>query len=193
MNKKFEFTGEVKVFFGRTLHRIRAKIAFGNVEAGDIGGWIEKEENLAESGNAWVYGDAQVYGNARVYGDALVYGNARVYGNAWVFGNAQVYGDARVYGDAQVYGDARVFIQSHWLCIGPIGSRDDFTTFFRTKSLEIYVKCGCFRGSIQAFTKKVSETHGDSQYAKQYMAAIEVAKACINLTPEESAEPESEE
>ena len=162
MNKKFEFTGEVKEIFGRKLRQIRAKIAFGNVEAGEIGGWIEKEENLSEPGNAWVSDDAQVYGNARVYG------------NAWVYGNALV------------------CIQSHWLCIGPIGSRFDFTTFFRTKSLEIYVKCGCFCGSIQAFAEKVSETHGDSQYAKQYMAAIEVAKACIDLTPDESADPESE-
>ena len=71
----FEFTGETKVFLGITLKRIKASISFGTIIKGEIGGWIEKEENL--SGNAWVYGDAQVYG------DAWVYGNARVYGDAW--------------------------------------------------------------------------------------------------------------
>ena len=76
--KKFELTSETKVVFGRTLHRIQALISFGNVEAGDLGGWIETEDNLAQDGNAWVYGNAQVCGNARVYGDEkwMVFGPA---------------------------------------------------------------------------------------------------------------------
>ena len=130
--KKYELTGEVKVKFGVTFKRIRALIDFGNVKKGELGGFIEKEENLSHENNAWVYGnakvygdarvsgnaevsgDAWVYGNAKVYGDAWVYGNAEVYdnaevsGNAWVYGGARVYGDARVSGDAEVYGNARV-------------------------------------------------------------------------------------
>ena len=108
---KYEFTGETKLLFGITLKRIRATVSIEsyNIAAGELGGWIESEKNLEQSGNAWVYGDAQVYGDARVYGDAQVYSNARVYGNAQVYSNAQVYGDARVYGDAQVYGNARVY------------------------------------------------------------------------------------
>ena len=154
--KKYEFTGEVKLWLGRTLHQLRATMAFGSVKAGDVGGWIEKEENLDHNGNAWVYNNAQVGGNAQVYG------------NAWVCDNAQVCGDA------------------HYLTIGPIGSRADTTTFFRTKSLEIGVACGCFQGSIQAFAEKVQETHGDNAHAKVYMAAIELEKLRIDLTPEES-------
>ena len=68
--KKYELTSETKVFLGKTLYRIKALVQFGNVNAGDLGGWIEKEENLSQSGNAWVYGDARVSGNAWVYGDA---------------------------------------------------------------------------------------------------------------------------
>jgi len=125
--KKYELTSETKVFLGKTLYRIKALVQFGNVNAGDLGGWIEKEENLSQSGNAWVYGDARVSGNAWVYGDARVsgnaevsgnarvsgdarvYGDARVSGNAWVYGNAEVSGDARVYGNARVSGDASVY------------------------------------------------------------------------------------
>ena len=94
MNKKYEFTGETKteVLFGETVvfHRIRALISFGTVNAGEIGGWIESENNLDESGNAWVFGNAQVDGNARVSGNAWVRGNALVYGDAQVDGNAWV-------------------------------------------------------------------------------------------------------
>ena len=64
--KKYELTSETKVFLGKTLYRIKALVQFGNVNAGDLGGWIEKEENLSQSGNAWVYGNARVYGNAEV-------------------------------------------------------------------------------------------------------------------------------
>ena len=69
--KKYEFTGETKLFVGRTLRQIRAltqiKCGAYAVTPGTVGGWIENEENLSHDGNAWVYGDAQVYGNAQVY------------------------------------------------------------------------------------------------------------------------------
>ena len=147
--KKYELTTETKVVFGRTLYRIRALIAFSNVDAGELGGWIEKESNLAQDGNAWVYGDAWVYGNALVSG------------NAWVSG------------------DARVVKPVHLLTIGAIGSRNGCTTFFRTKDKQIKVSCGCFLGTIAEFAEKVKQTHGDSKHAKTYAIAIELAKAQI--------------
>lgn len=64
--KKFELTAESKInIFGKKLFRIKALISFGDVEEGETGGWIEKEENLEQSS-----GDARVSGNAWVYGDA---------------------------------------------------------------------------------------------------------------------------
>jgi len=109
MDNKYGFTGAKKTINGKTLKQIVCLTAFASVCVGDIGGWIEKESNLAHSGDAWVFGNAWVYGNARVRGDARVYGNAKVYGDARVFGNAWVYGNARVHGNARVYGDARVY------------------------------------------------------------------------------------
>ena len=73
--KKFELTSEfITNVFGTKLFRIRALVEFGNVKAGDLGGYIEKEENLDQDGDAEVYGNAWVYGNAKVYGNARVYG-----------------------------------------------------------------------------------------------------------------------
>ena len=89
--KKFELTNEfITNMFGTKLFRIRALVEFGDVEAGELGGYVEKESNLGHDDNAWVYGNALVYDNARVYGNARVYDNARVYGNALVYGNAWV-------------------------------------------------------------------------------------------------------
>ena len=176
--KKYEFTGETKeirlLFRTATLHRIRATVAFGIVEVGDLGGWIEKEENLSHEGKAWVCGDAKVWGNAEVCGDA------------------KVCGDAEVCGDAKVCGDAEVFSASHVLVIGAIGSRNDFTTFYRDKDNEITVKCGCFLGKIDRFLEKVTQTHGDSKYALVYRAAVEVAKLQIDLSGEAPKDADEE-
>jgi len=106
---KYTLTKETKTEFGIKLYRIKALKDFGDVSKGDKGGWIEKESNLSQEDNAWVYGDARVYGNAQVSGNARVYGDAQVSGNARVYGDAWVYGDARVSGNAWVSGDARVW------------------------------------------------------------------------------------
>ena len=107
--KKYELTNDtITKPNGGVLHRIKAVRDFGNVKIGDVGGYIEKEENLSHEGDAWVCGNACVYDDAQVYGGAWVYGDARVCGNAWVYGDARVYGDAWVCGDAQVYGNTQV-------------------------------------------------------------------------------------
>ena len=68
--KKFELTSEfVTDIFGTKLFRIKALISFGDVEEGEFGGYIEKEENLDHSGDAWVSGNARVSGDAWVCGD----------------------------------------------------------------------------------------------------------------------------
>ncbi|MEZ3426341.1 MAG: hypothetical protein K1W13_02905, partial [Lachnospiraceae bacterium] len=127
--------------------------------------------------------NAKVYGNAEVYSDAEVCGNAEVYSNAEVYGNAKVYGDAWVYGDAEVCGNAKVWGMTHVLVIGPAGSRDGFTTFYRDRDNGISVRCGCFNGKIDAFLKKVTETHGESKHAQVYRAAAGLAGMQIDLTP----------
>ena len=81
--RKYEFTGETKVFLNKTLHRIRAIVDFGTVHAGDVGGWIEKEENLNQCGDAKVYGDADVCGDAKVYGGKWDKSPCFIQGTRW--------------------------------------------------------------------------------------------------------------
>ena len=106
--KKYELTKETKVIGGKTLFRIRALRSFGDIKAGDLGGFIENERNLSHEDNAWVSGNAKVIDNARVSDNALVIDNARVSGEAWVDGNARVSGYALVIDNARVSGYAKV-------------------------------------------------------------------------------------
>jgi hypothetical protein len=180
--KKFELTADRIEEKGVTLHRIKALIDFGDVKAGELGGYVEKEENLSQYGNAWVYRHAKIFGNAYIYGNACVCGNALVYGNAWlsgkalVYGNAQVFGEARVYKNAQVLGNARVCSNADYIYLKGFGSHNRSTTIFRAKSGNICVSCGCFIGSLQEFENKVKETHGNNKFAKEYLALVEAAK-----------------
>ena len=107
--KKYEMTSNTKEFAGRKLFQIRALKDFGDVKAGDLGGYIEKEENLSQDGIAWVFDNACVYDNARVLCNAYVCGNAYVYDNAQIYDDARIYDNVCVYGNAYVYGDAKVF------------------------------------------------------------------------------------
>lgn len=83
--KKFELTTEQKInWFGRTLFRIKACIDFvtvtgEEVHAGDLGGFVEKESNLSQYGNAWVSGNAKVSGNAEVWGDAFLFSTRHIF------------------------------------------------------------------------------------------------------------------
>lgn len=74
--KKYELTENTTMHFGKKLFQIKALISFGDVEAGELGGWIQKEKNLDQSGYAWVSGNARVYDDARVSGNAQVSGDA---------------------------------------------------------------------------------------------------------------------
>ena len=161
--KKYEFTGETMDFFGRTLHRIRSLRAFSDINIGDIGGWIEKEENLSHNNNAQVFDDAQVFGKAQVFDDA------------------QVGGDAWVGGRTRLCGDARIFNNHHYWTSPQIGSRNDITTFYRSKDRRIMVVCGCCHTDIEDFARRVKETHGDNQHARDYERAIQMAKIWIDL------------
>lgn len=143
--KKYELTDDTITVGDKTLYRIKALKSFSDVEEGDLGGYVEKEDNLNQSGDAWVYG------NARVNGDARVYGNARVYGDARVCGNARVCGE-------NDYTTAKGF-----------GREYRTTTFFRLKDGGIGVRCGCFYGTLEEFRKKVKETHKESKMGKEYL------------------------
>ena len=64
--KKFVMTDSFIDVFGKKLFQVKALVAFGCVEKGELGGYIEEEKNLSHPGNAWVSGDARVYGDADV-------------------------------------------------------------------------------------------------------------------------------
>lgn len=163
--KKFELTSEFVIdFLGRELFRIKALVDIGRycVKAGDLGGWVEKEDNLSQIDDAWVSDDAWVCGNARVSGNAKVFGDAKVFGNARVSGNAQIHSGAHVCGNAWVCGN------DDYAVIKGFGTVYRTTTFFRCHDGEVRVTCGCFYGTIDEFREQVKRTR-EGKVADEYL------------------------
>lgn len=106
--KKYEFSGEIKVVNGIMLHRIKALKDFGDVKKGDLGGWIEKESNLGQNGNCWIYDEACAYGNASIHNNAKIYDNAQIYDEAMIYDQTVIYDNARIFNHARVFGLAKI-------------------------------------------------------------------------------------
>ena len=167
---------------------------------------LSHDDNAWVSGDAYISDDARIYDDARISGNARIYGNACIYDDARISGYTYIYNDARISdnacisgcaciydnvsisgdacisgfayisGYARICGDAWIHSETDYLCFKGLGSQNRNTTFFKCKDGHIHVSCGCFSGSIQEFETKVKKTHGDSKYAKEYLACIEVVK-----------------
>ena len=59
------------------------------------------------------------------------------------------------------------------LMIGPIGSRSDYFLAYLTDA-GVYLQTGCFFGSVEKFSEKCIEAHGDNEHAQEYAAALEL-------------------
>ena len=71
--KKYKLLEDDKIVVNNVvLSRIVSLREFGNVKAGDLGGYIEGEHNLSHDGNCWVFNNAKVFNNACVEGGAVV-------------------------------------------------------------------------------------------------------------------------
>ena len=112
-------------------------------------------------------GGANLYG-ANLYGVNL--GGANL-------GGANLYG-ANL-GGANL-GDWGKIQKSHdILIVGAIGSRNDYTTIFHTDK-GIFVRCGCFKGTLEEFEANVKRTHQGNKHERDYLALIEFVKIKFN-------------
>lgn len=107
MNRKYELTSEYKDLpNGKKAYRIRALKNFADVKAGNLGGFVESENNLSHEGNCWAYDKSIIHNEAKISEDASVY-DSEISGEAVIRGSA-VIKDSQVYGSAVVKDYAKV-------------------------------------------------------------------------------------
>ena len=108
-NKKYLLTDESVMIGERTLYRIQATRNFGNVKCGELGGWVESEENLSHEGECWIYNEAKVLEEAIIKEDARIFNHSTISGKAQVFGQAAIFDFVKVSGDTKIFDKARLF------------------------------------------------------------------------------------
>ena len=200
MDKKYEILYDLNcTSYGRKVYRIRSLRNFSNVKVGDVGGFVASEENLSQDGNCWVYDDAIVHDHALIRGDAAICDHSRIYDYSIIRDRATVCGYAIIRGHTSIYdlaivrsydsgypffihgcavirGSVIVEKSSEILSIGPLGSRNAYTTFVKQNN-EIFVTCGCFYGDIDKFEERVLKTYeANNLYRSDYLNTIRFAK-----------------
>ena len=117
-------------YYGRTLHRIRALKDFDGVKKGDVGGFVQTEDNSSQYGNCWIYDDAICMDNARVCNSAKMYNRSCMYNNSKMFDNSRMcdyskmydnsimldnsimYDNSRMFGNSTMYENSRMYDNS---------------------------------------------------------------------------------
>ena len=130
------------------------------------------------------YSEINSFGEGCSFGELCSFGERCSFGEGCSFGECCSFGKCCSFGDGcslenQHKFEAMSEVADRVLKIDRIGSRKGCTYFFKTLS-GIYVRCGCFFGTIEQFAKKVEDTHKDNaQYLKEYRGAIEYVKAVM--------------
>ena len=80
-----------------------------------------------------------------------------------------------------MYGDADIDSNDKHCGFDCFGSQNRHTHAYMTRRGEVEVTCGCFRGTFDAFVRKVEETHAGTVYEKQYKAVAKLIKIKFKL------------
>jgi hypothetical protein len=66
--------------------------------------------------------------------------------------------------------------------VGPIGSRQDVLAAFLTEK-GVFLRAGCFFGTVEEFKGKLQDEHGDNAHAVEYRAALVLFEANYTAWP----------
>ena len=156
--------------------------------------------NNCKIGDHCELGDGCRLGDRCELGDDCKLGNNCELGNACRLGNRCELGDGCRMGDRCEMGDwcklgdrcglgvgckaegGKVEIKNY-IKIGPIGSRGDTAYFYKGVSGGVFVRAGCWFGGADDFERQVKEVHQGTRHERDYLAALEFAKAVLQSEP----------
>ena len=108
-DKKYELVPETGTkLYNRPMYRIRALKDFSDVKKGDLGGYVESEDNLSQTGNCWIYDDSIVGLGARVINNAVVKDCSTVIAHSEISDNAVIEDDSHIDNSTIVSDQSRV-------------------------------------------------------------------------------------
>lgn len=99
------------VIDGVTLYRMQALKDFGDVKAGDLGGYIADSSQLSQNGNCWIYSKSNKLVSGRVTENAIInsLGSSRdsiINGDVFICGNSKILNDVDIIGSVDIRGNS---------------------------------------------------------------------------------------
>lgn len=112
---KYQLTDNIIRIDDKTLHQIQAlnsmNVRVGDqslvVRAGDLGGFVESENNLDQDSEAWIYPEAMVFDHAWVTGHAKILGRSQLSGDCVIRESAHII-DSTVTDGVVVFGSVKL-------------------------------------------------------------------------------------
>lgn len=95
----------------RKLFRIKAIRNFSYIRKGELGGYVQNENNLSHAGECWAFDNSKILDNAivkdnaQICDDVILQDNAIVEDNAFIAGTMSIKDDVIIKGDAQINGN----------------------------------------------------------------------------------------
>lgn len=198
--KKYELTDETINYEGHVLHRIQALKDIDDiyVKAGDLGGYVETENNLSHRSNCWIFDNAKVYdcgmvlANARVRDNATVYDhaiigdcaliadNAKIHGfsnvryNANIYDNIEITGIVSVYGICNFWGNAIIQDKADYIVFKNWWSSGRYFVWTRSNNMW---SVGCFYGTGKELIEKA---YKDSELSgREYKRVVKYVESIL--------------
>ena len=129
-------------------------------------------------GEGCSFGERCIFGEVCIFGSVCIFGEGCRFGARCRFGAWCSFGEVCRFGDGCSYENTRVKKGKYFAC-DRIGSEKRKTYFFMDETEKMFVRAGCFFGTLPEFIERVKEVHAGTKFEKEYLMACELAKVVL--------------
>lgn len=123
------------------------------------------------------------FGEGCSFGEWCRFGERCSFVEGCRFGERCSFGELCIFGSGCSYENTRVKNGKYFAC-DRIGSEKRKTYFFMDETEKMFVRAGCFFGTMDEFIDRVKKVHKGTKYEKEYLMACELAKVVLEVKNE---------
>ena len=134
-------------------------------------------------GEGCSFDEGCIFGEVCIFDSGCIFGVGCRFGARCRFGAWCSFGEVCRFGDGCSYENTRVKNGKYFAC-DRIGSEKRKTYFFMDETEKMFVRAGCFFGTLTEFIARVKEVHAGTKFEKEYLIACELAKVVLEENDE---------
>ena len=135
---------------------------------------VQRDENGRLNYPTGDYAAFNSFGEMSSFGEGSSFGEWSSFGEGASFGEWSSFGEGSRFGEGcQFEGKGKAKDGYPLLSFGGFGSENRTTYAFNLES-GIWIRCGCYLGTLEEFRAQVTKTHNDNQFAREYLAIADL-------------------